>query len=376
MIKIKHLPFAIYIFISLVLAACQPGWQIEVTTQGKVTSQITQEEVRFYLEKSEEEIEVVALGQLLYKNGFTLIDRINLSTENEEIASFVWDKVAATASVSEAGVITIGNEDFSPSAIDITPSPLASEIYFSIMDIAPTIAQTLGLPPLPDAIGEVRVSREAEQGVIIVLDGLQCHKLQTMIDAGKLPLLQGIEEIHQGLTVYPPITTSASAALLTGAPPQMNGVYGYGYRSTELTTLFDLAVENGKTVVAVEGASLPFNLRNAESSLSGDRDGNGFSDDNVFANSLEVIESGMPDLLYVHFHEIDDMGHNFGPDSPEYESALIRVDNYLAQIYAALPADTFIAIVADHGMHTTDDGGNHGTLTASDLIIPIIFLDK
>jgi len=376
MIKIKHLPFAIYIFISLVLAACQPGWQIEVTTQGEVTSQITQEEVRFYLEKSEEEIEVVALGQLLYKNGFTLIDRINLSTESEEITSFIWDEVAAIASVSEAGVITIGNEDFSPSAIDITPSPLASEIYFSIMDIAPTMAQTLGLPPLPDAIGEVHISGKTEQAVMILLDGLQYHKLQTMIEAEKLPFLQGIEEIHQGLTVYPPITTSASAALLTGAPPQINGVYGYGYRSTELTTLFDLAVENGKTVVAVEGASLPFNLRNAESSLSGDRDGNGFSDDNVFANSLEVIESGMPDLLYVHFHEIDDMGHNFGPDSPEYESALIRVDNYLAQIYAALPADTFIAIVADHGMHTTDDGGNHGTLTASDLIIPIIFLDK
>jgi hypothetical protein len=33
-------------------------------------------------------------------------------------------------------------------------------------------------------------------------------------------------------------------------------------------------------------------------------------------------------------------------------------------------------IFADHGMHTTNEGGNHGTLTADDLIIPIIFLEK
>jgi len=164
--------------------------------------------------------------------------------------------------------------------------------------------------------------------------------------------------------------------VLTGTNPLKNGVYGYGYRSTELKTLFDLAVENGKNVIAVEGASLPFNLRNAETTLSGDRDGNGYSDDNVFTNSLEVIQSNMPDLLYIHFHEIDDMGHSYGPDSKEYESALIRVDGYLENIFEALPENTFIIIFADHGMHATQGGGNHGTLTAADLIIPIIYLEK
>ncbi len=59
--------------------------------------------------------------------------------------------------------------------------------------------------------------------------------------------------------------------------------------------------------IAVEGASLPFNLRNAEVILSGDRDNNGWSDDNVYLNAVEVIQNNLPHLLYIHFHEIDDM---------------------------------------------------------------------
>ena len=129
-------------------------------------------------------------------------------------------------------------------------------------------------------------------------------------------------------------------------------------------------------MVAVEGASLPFNLRNAAVILSGDKDGNGYSDDNVFQNALDVIQNNLPTLLYVHFHEIDDMGHSYGENSAEYETALISVDHYIAQLIAALPAETLVVITADHGMHTTSDGGNHGTLTAADMLIPITIILK
>jgi predicted AlkP superfamily pyrophosphatase or phosphodiesterase len=141
-------------------------------------------------------------------------------------------------------------------------------------------------------------------------------------------------------------------------------------------TLFDVAAQENLEVIAVEGHSLAFNLRNTETILSGDRDENGFTNDNVFENSLEVIRSDMPDLLYIHFHDIDDMGHQYGPFSSEYETSIIQVDSYLEEIFTRLPEDTLITIFADHGMHKTEDGGNHGTLTAADLIIPIIFIEK
>lgn len=360
----------------MITTACLPGWKIEISGNNKRIGQITNVDVAFYLDKSVEEITSVPLGQLLYANGFTLIDTITLSTVNEDPLTFVWNEIAARATLSESGLISINNEPYKPMDINVTPSSQISDINVSIMDIAPTIAHVLGLPGLPDAIGKTRYVSEAEHGVIILLDGLQYQKLLSMRADGRLPFFQEIDVIHQGLTVFPPITTSATAAFLTGTPPLINGVFGYGYRTTEQTTLFDLAAENGKTVIAIEGASLSFNLRNAETTLSGDRDGDGYTDDNVLANSLDVIQSGMPDMLYIHFHGIDDMGHSYGPDSPQYEMALIRLDEYLSQIHQELPNRSFIAIFADHGMHRKAGGGNHGTLTALDLIIPIVFLEK
>jgi hypothetical protein len=374
--KLTLISLITLLLLSLSLSACQPKWEITVFSEGKQVGLITRTEVEFYIEKSSEDTQGVPLGQLLYNLGFTLIEDVAFSLDDEPQNSYVWDEIAEVTTISENGDITVGEQTFTATSLSITPSPLSAMIELSIMDIAPTIASNLGLPDLPDAIGEVRTSVNARHGVMILLDGTQYATLQAMISEGDLPFLQSIGEIQQGLTVYPPVTVAASAALLTGAPPSVNQVYGHGYRSTESTTLFDLAAEAGLSVIAVEGASLPFNLRNADTSLSGDKDGNGWSDDNVYTNAMDVIANNMPDLLYIHFHEVDDMGHSYGPDSDEYHDALIRVDGYLADILDALPEDTAIAIFADHGTHNTADGGNHGSLIASDLIIPIIFLEK
>lgn len=374
--KLTLISLITLLLLSLSLSACQPKWEITVFSEGKQVGLITRTEVEFYIEKSSEDTQGVPLGQLLYNLGFTLIEDVAFSLDDEPQNSYVWDEIAEVTTISENGDISVGEQTFTVTSLSITPSPLSAMIELSIMDIAPTIASNLGLPDLPDAIGEVRTSVNARHGVMILLDGTQYATLQAMISEGDLPFLQSIGEIQQGLTVYPPVTVAASAALLTGAPPSVNQVYGHGYRSTESTTLFDLAAEAGLSVIAVEGASLPFNLRNADTTLSGDKDGNGWSDDNVYTNAMDVIANNMPDLLYIHFHEVDDMGHSYGPDSDEYHDALIRVDGYLADILDALPEDTAIAIFADHGTHNTADGGNHGSLIASDLIIPIIFLEK
>ncbi len=368
----------IFIILAFALSACGESWQIGLTTDDQKVGEINQDDVTFYIEKALEEVEVVSLGQLFYHNNFTLIDQIELTSKSGQSQTFIWDEIAENTTISQTGEIFIDDQLYEAESIAISPSSQLREISLSIMDIAPTVANALGLPDIPNADGQVKWTPQGsiDHAVMILLDGLQFQKLQSLIDQGTLSFFQQLNTIYAGLTVYPPITTSSTAALLTSNPPQENGVFGYGYRTTELSTLFDLAVDNGKNVIAVEGNSLPFTLRNAETILSGDRDGNGFSDDNVFSNSIEVIESNMPDILYVHFHEIDDMGHTHGPNSDEYKSAITRVDQYLYEIYNALPENTVIAIFADHGMHETPDGGNHGTLTAIDLVIPIIFLEK
>lgn len=374
--SLRFLSIFIVISFSLSLSACRPEWEINLTSNDQTIGLISASDIHFYIENTKEETEIIPLGQLLYMNELLLIDEISLCSEAMECKTFLWDDIATTANISESGKIEINGNFYSPIEILVRESSLTKEIGISIIDIAPTMAHALDLPELPKATGDIKYEAEAEHGVMILLDGLQYEKLAKLIKGNKLPFLDSIGKIKPGLTAYPPVTTTATASVLTGTMPRNNGVYSYGYRSTETTTLFDLAKYNDMSVTAVEGASLAFNLRNAETILSGDRDGNGFSDDNVCLNSLDVIQSNMPDLLYIHFHNIDDMGHEFGPESPEYESAIIRVDSYLESIINALPENTFIIIFADHGMHTTEDGGNHGTLTSEDLIIPIIFIEK
>lgn len=366
----------ILILIIFLITTCAPGWEITLLSSEQSLQPISSEDVTFYLEKSTEEIDKIPLGQVLYAKGFTLIESIAFSKENGATEIYEWDSIAAKTTIAADGTVTIAGKDTKPVSIQVQPARHLN-IQYSIMDIAPTMAYALGLPELPQGVGVNRYDGTAAHGVMILLDGLQYDKLVQLIDSEKLPFFeQFTSDIQQGLTVYPPITTSATAALLTSTPPEVNGVFGYGYRSTDTRTLFDLATDAGLNVTAVEGASLAFNLRNAETMLSGDRDGDGFSDDNVFDNGLEVIQNAMPDLLYIHFHNIDDQGHNFGPESAEYEKALVRVDGYLSKIYAKLPCETLIVIFADHGMHVTEGGGNHGTLTAEDLMIPILFIEK
>jgi predicted AlkP superfamily pyrophosphatase or phosphodiesterase len=196
-------------------------------------------------------------------------------------------------------------------------------------------------------------------------------------DAELIPHLAELGEPLVGLTVYPPCTSVATAALLTGAPPQVNGVDRRGIRKTDVQTVLDVATAAGLCVAAVEGEALAFSLGSAEAQLSGDRDGNGMTDDNVLANALDVLENGMPDLFYVHFHGIDDAGHAYGPGAPEEEQMLREVDAAVGQLLQAVPTDTLVLVFADHGMHAVDEErrlGNHGHLIERDMFIPILLL--
>jgi predicted AlkP superfamily pyrophosphatase or phosphodiesterase len=113
--------------------------------------------------------------------------------------------------------------------------------------------------------------------------------------------------------------------------------------------------------------------------LSGDRDLNGSTDDNVFSNAEDVIKTNMPDLLWIHFHGIDDSGHSFGPDSEQVNRKIIEIDSFYGKIINMLPENTLIIAFADHGMHLVNEEGrvgNHGNLIYDDMVIPVFVETK
>ncbi len=299
----------------------------------------------------------------------------------ERAARFEWPAVADDAWWLANGKLSIAGETLAVSRLEAEPSPLLGQVRARITDIAPTAAVALGLPALAQATGQPLQDLSTRHVLVLLLDGLGYQHYVEARQEGLTPNLAALGEPLLGLTTYPPVTSVSMASLLTGAPPQVHGAFRRGIRQTEAETLFDAASAAGLYVVVVEGESLPFNLRNAEIRLSGDKDGNGSTDDNVLDNALAALDAGMPDLLYVHFHGIDDAEHTYSPGAPEELAAVRGVDSAVGQIIKALPENTLVLILADHGQHLVaadEEGrvGNHGSLIESDMFIPMWVVKK
>lgn len=74
----------------------------------------------------------------------------------------------------------------------------------------------------------------------------------------------------------------------------------------------------------------------------------------VEALALGQRGEGRADLLSVSFATVDEVGHDFGPDSREMHDALLRLDGYLATLFDSLavrvPAgEMFVVLASDHG---------------------------
>ena len=369
----------IMIVICLVLAGCGGGWQTTVVgpdgAEATISRAIWRDLEEFTGEDSDDATEDgLLLERVLYQHGYHLIETLTLTDAGGTTRTFDWAAVATGATWQKNGALTIDGEALRASRIEGRPPALADAVTVSLTDIAPTAAAALGLPAPAQASGHALTDARVSRVLLLFLDGFGYVRYTEARDAGLIPTLAALGEPAIGLSAYPPSTAIATAVMLTGAPPAVNGAALRGTRITAAETLFDVATQAGLHAVAVEGNALAFNLRNAEITLSGDRDGNGSTDDNVHANALAALDAGMPDVLWVHFHGIDDVGHTYGPNTPEDDAAIAYVDAAVGDILAALPPDTLALIFADHGMHAVQEEGrlgNHGNLIARDMLVPV-----
>jgi hypothetical protein len=319
------------------------------------------------------------LERALADSGHLLIERVTFSLGEGGERSFLWQQAADQAWIHADGRITVTGEFFDPDAVTAEAHPALAQVEASILDLAPTAADVLGLRPPSESQGEVLEARRAKHVLLLFLDGFGYLRYQQAKEAGLIPNIAALEEPRMALTTYPPITTVSTGSLLTGAPPSVHGADRRGVRKTEVETLFDVAEQAGLEARAVEGEALAFQLRGAEFVLSGDRNGNGMTDDEVLQNALDVLGQGAPDLFFVHFHGIDDAGHTYGPDTEEERRLVGFVDAAVGDLLEAMPGDSLILIFADHGMHRVDEAGrrgDHGHLIPLDMLIPIIMVSK
>ena len=355
-----------------VLTGCTSNWEAVVILDGREAAVLNRKAWGEYERFARSE--GVPLEQVLYGSGARVVESLTITTPEGVQHTRDWREAAGSTWLQEDGTLVVGGEEFQPASIRVESSPLLEDVEAELIDVAPTAAAALGIPAPEIAVGRVLRKGRAEHVLLLFLDSFGYLRFQEAEAAGLIPVLSGLDPPLLGLTTYPPITTVSTVSLLTGAPPPIHGVETRGIRKTEQETLLDTAAAAGLEAAAVEGEALAFQLRSAAFQLSGDRDGDGGTDDNVLANTLDVLSSGMPDLLLVHFHGIDDLGHQHGPGSPEEEAKIQEVDRGVGVILEALPPDTLVLIFADHGMHLEERGdreGNHQHLIERDMLIPI-----
>ena len=237
-----------------------------------------------------------------------------------------------------------------------------------------TIPEVAGIfldPPagsISDVFHDALALLERDQQVlVIVLDGFGFHQFLYGKATGACPFLAGLRPAPRpAVSVYQPVTQAGLAAMLSGTHGGNNGVYSRKQRSITGQTLFDRVKEMRKRAIWLEG-NLSVLSTSLEAELTVDENQDQYIDDDIFRAAL-TRQRQRPDLLFVHFHSIDDAGHRHGDLAADTMANLRRCDGYVASLLGEWPGA--VIITADHGMHATATGGDHGTFRPKDLIVP------
>lgn len=210
-----------------------------------------------------------------------------------------------------------------------------------------------------------------ERVLFIFVDGFAYHQYRYALKKGKIPYLASLEKAERALTVYQPVTNAGFAAMITGKSPRENGVYSHDQREYRGNSIFQYIIDNEKSGVLIQG-NIGILKTEIPPILNIDRNKDGSIDDEILQSALLEIEKGN-DLVFVHFKELDFTGHSYGDLADETINTLEDIDGYIGDLVEKWSGK--VIITSDHGMHLTEDGGNHGEFRYEDMIVPYIILE-
>jgi predicted AlkP superfamily pyrophosphatase or phosphodiesterase len=167
-------------------------------------------------------------------------------------------------------------------------------------------------------------------------------------------------------TVFPSMTLPAHTSMLSGFLPTDHHILWDVYDPTKpnctVPTIFGIAHAAGLRTVLVAGKEkfrhLEVNGTIDEFLLIGG--------DVEIANQAIVQSQAGFDLMFVHFPDVDIVGHARGWMSGDYLHQLEVADGAIGRLLSALPPETTIILTADHGGR----GTIHGSEKPEDMTIP------
>ncbi len=265
----------------------------------------------------------------------------------------------ATQSLAAVSTATLPPPSATPisppsSSATVTPTPTATRV------VVATPTATVTPPPFIKRV------------VIISIDGLR-PDAAAQADTPTLDTLQAQGAYAPSAhAVLPSVTLVNHASMLSGMSPQKHGIY-WNKTEPELgkikgPTLFSVAHEAGFSTAMVVGKPKLEHLvltDTVDTYIYA-----GFTDRQVVDEALPLIESNMPDLLFIHLPDVDSAGHALGWMSAAQLLAVSHTDSLIGEIIAALKKQgdleqTLLIITSDHG----GSGFKHGSDSPEDSTI-------
>ncbi len=232
--------------------------------------------------------------------------------------------------------------------------------------------------PAPQAWSAARVTPHV---LIVSIDGLRpdaiatfpAETLQRLVREGSFSLA--------ATTIMPSKTLPSHTSMLTGQPPERHQVLWNTTMTAkadlvELPTVFGVARSRGYRTAAFFSKSKFQPLQQPGTLDYSQAPGGWFgrwSSDRTLADVERHLLTAKPNLLFVHFGDVDRAGHSRGWMGEAYGRAVDRVDTAVGRLLTiadrSYGAGNYTLIVtADHGGHDAD----HGSDDPRDVTIPWI----
>ena len=210
-----------------------------------------------------------------------------------------------------------------------------------------------------------------EHVVLISIDGLRPDRALLADMPTLRSMLKNGTYTFWAKTTAVAVTLPSHTSMLTGVIPYKHGIeWNHDLPLSEpvypaVPTIFEMAVKSGYTTALIAGKS-KFSALNKPGTVTYPviPSAAGVSNEQVIDAAVKVIEAHKPDLIFIHFPDVDSTGHGKGWGSAEQLASIEKTDTQLAKVFAALDhvgirEKTFVLVTADHGgagrSHGADD---------------------
>lgn len=224
--------------------------------------------------------------------------------------------------------------------------------------------------------------------ILIILDGLAASTAQQCLGHTQALLAAQQGTFYTFSCELPSLSRPLYECILTGVAPIESGiVHNHISRLSKETSIFHLVRQAGKTTAAAAYHWVSELYNRSPFNPAQDRHTSNpnlaiqyghfyyqdhYPDSHLLDDAEHLRQSHQPDFLLVHTMNIDDAGHRFGYDSPQYRNSTRHADLALASYLQTWLDDGYqIIITADHGMNNDK---SHGGTLPEEREVPLILL--